>query len=164
MNYSATGLPSGSFVKLFLHSKKNFILQSEGHKNRASCRLDLFRWWVILAEAWPILNEMALGQQFPAGLHCIIQLFWTRASTVSELAAAIELLLPPICTQLIEWLLQPRSTACRSVPGASWTHTMAGQWTSTPFFTVDQRGSICAIYINGPKLTIIGCDNVIIEL
>lgn len=65
MNYSATGLPSGSFVKLFLHSKKNFILQSEGHKNRASCRLDLFRWWVILAEAWPILNEMALGATIP---------------------------------------------------------------------------------------------------
>lgn len=58
-------------------------------------------------EAWPILNEMAVGQQIPAGLHCIIRLFWSRALAVSELAAAIELLLPPICTQRIERLLQP---------------------------------------------------------
>lgn len=58
-------------------------------------------------EAWPILNEIALGQQFPAGLDCIIRLFWTCALPVSELAAAIELLLLPVCTQLIEWLLQP---------------------------------------------------------
>lgn len=56
-------------------------------------------------EAWPILNQMAVGQQIPAGLHCIIQLFWTHAPAVSELAAAIELLLPPICTQCIERLL-----------------------------------------------------------
>lgn len=58
-------------------------------------------------EAWPVLNEMAEGQQIPAGLHCIIQLFWSRAPALSELAAAIELLLPPICTQCIERLLQP---------------------------------------------------------
>lgn len=58
-------------------------------------------------EVWPILNEIALGQQFPEGLDCIIRLFWTCASSMSELAAAIELLLLPICTQLIEWLLQP---------------------------------------------------------
>lgn len=50
---------------------------------------------------------MAVGQQIPAGLHCIIQLFWTHAPAMSELAAAIELLLPPICTQRIERLLQP---------------------------------------------------------
>jgi len=68
---------------------------------------DLFSRWVIPMEAWPILNEIALGQQFPAGLDCIIRLFWTCASPMSELAAAIELLLLPICTQRIEWLLQP---------------------------------------------------------
>lgn len=89
--------------------KTKFIPQSDGagHKSRASCLQDLFSQWVIPTEAWPILNEMAVGQQIPAGLHCIIQLFWIHAPAVSELAAAIELLLPPICTQRIERLLQP---------------------------------------------------------
>lgn len=73
------------------------------------------------SEAWPILNQMAVGQQIPAGLHCIIQLFWTRAPAVSELAAAIELLLPPICTQSIERLLQPCPGCLSSIlPGANW--------------------------------------------
>lgn len=97
--------------------------QSEGarHKSRASCLQDLFGQWVIPTEAWPILNEMAVGQQIPAGLHCIIQLFWTHALAVSELAAAIELLLLPICTQRIEWLLQPCPHCLSSIlPWANW--------------------------------------------
>lgn len=73
------------------------------------------------SEAWPILNQMAVGQQIPAGLHCIIQLFWTRAPVVSELAAAIELLLPPICTHSIERLLQPCPRCLSSIfPWANW--------------------------------------------
>lgn len=98
--------------------KTKFKPQSEGagHKSRASCLQDLFSQWVIPTEAWPILNEMAVGQQIPAGLHCIIQLFWTHAPAVSELAAAIELLLPPICTQCIERLLQPCPHCLSSIP------------------------------------------------
>lgn len=90
-------------------SKQQFFPQSAGarYKSRTSCLQDLFGHWVMPTEAWPILNQMAVGQQIPAGLHCIIQLFWTHAPAVSELAAAIELLLPPICTQCIERLLQP---------------------------------------------------------
>lgn len=92
----------------FSHPETKFSPQSEGagHKSRTSCLQDLFGQWVIPTEAWPISNEMAVGQQIPAGLHCIIQLFWTHAPAMSELAAAIELLLPPICTQRIERLLQ----------------------------------------------------------
>ena len=95
----------------------NFFPQREGDglKSRTSCLQDLFSQWVIRTEAWPILNEMAVGQQIPAGLHCIIQLFWTHAPAVSELAAAIELLLPPICTQRIERLLQPRPRCLSSI-------------------------------------------------
>lgn len=70
-------------------------------------RADSFGSWVMPTEACLILNQMAVGQQIPAGLHCIIQPSWTRAPAVSELTAAIELLLPPICTQSIERLLQP---------------------------------------------------------
>lgn len=94
---------------LFSHPETKFSPQSEGagHKSRTSCLQDLFGQWVIPTEAWPISNEMAVGQQIPAGLHCIIQLFWTHAPAMSELAAAIELLLPPICTQRIDRLLQP---------------------------------------------------------
>lgn len=90
-------------------SQQQFFPQSAGAgcKSRTSCLQDLFGHWVMPTEAWPILNQMAVGQQIPAGLHCIIQLFWTHAPAVSELAAAIELLLPPICTQCIERLLQP---------------------------------------------------------
>lgn len=84
-----------------------FKVKEPGHKYEAGCLLDLFSQWVIPTQARPILNKMALGQQFPAGLDCIIWLFWTCNSPVSELAAAIELLLPPICTQHTEWLLQP---------------------------------------------------------
>lgn len=84
-----------------------FKVKEPRHKYEAGCLLDLFSRWVIPTQARPILNKMAFGQQFPAGLDCIIWLFWTRNSPVSELAAAIELLLPPICTQRIEWLLQP---------------------------------------------------------
>lgn len=104
--------------------KTKFTPQSEGaghKKSRASCLQDLFSRWVIPTEAWPILNEMAVGQQIPAGLHCIIQLFWTHAPAVSELAAAIELLLPPICTQRIERLLQPCPHCLSSIlPRANW--------------------------------------------
>lgn len=103
--------------------KTKFLPQSEGagHKSRASCLQDLFSQWVIPTEAWPILNEMAVGQQIPAGHHCIIQLFWTHASVVSELAAAIELLLLPICTQRIERLLQPCPHCLLSIlPWANW--------------------------------------------
>lgn len=101
-----------------------FLSESEGagNKSRTSCLQDLFSQRVIPTEAWPVLNEMAVGQQIPAGLHhCIIQLFWTHAPAVSELAAAIELLLPPICTQRIERLLQP-CPACSSsiLPAANW--------------------------------------------
>lgn len=96
---------------------------------------DLFSRWVIPTEAWPILNEMALGQQIPAGLHCIIQLFWTHAPAVSELAAAIELLLPPICTQRIERLLQPCPRCLSSIlPRANWAqqpHQCYGSITHT---------------------------------
>lgn len=112
----------GSFINLNRPQTK-FIPQSEGagHKSRASCLQDLFSQWVIPSEAWPILNEMAVGQQIPAGLHCIIQLFWTHAPAVSELAAAIELLLPPICTQRIERLLQPCPHCLSSIlPWANW--------------------------------------------
>lgn len=81
------------------------------------------------SEAWPILNQMAVGQQIPAGLHCIIQLFWTRAPAVSELAAAIELLLPPICTHSIERLLQPCPRCLSSILlWANWPH-----WASPAF-------------------------------
>lgn len=114
----------------FPFPQKKFIFQTEGagHKNRASCLQDLFSQWVIPTEAWPILNEMALGQQIPAGLHCIIQLFWTHALAVSELAAAIELLLPPICTQLIEWLLQPCPHCLLNIlPWANGAHR-PGHW------------------------------------
>lgn len=103
--------------------KTKFTPQSEGagHKSRARCLQDLFSQWVIPTEAWPILNEMAVGQQIPAGLHCIIQLFWTHAPAVSELAAAIELLLPPVCTQRIERLLQPCPQCLSSIlPWANW--------------------------------------------
>lgn len=72
-------------------------------------------------EARPILNPMAVGQQIPAGLRCIIQRFWTGAPAVSELAAAIELLLPPICTHGVERLLQPRPRGLSSIlPRANW--------------------------------------------
>lgn len=93
----------------FSHPETKFSGQSEGaeHKSRTSCLQDLFGQWVIPTEAWPISNEMAVGQQIPAGLHCIIRLFWTHAPAMSELAAAIELLLAPICTQRIERLSQP---------------------------------------------------------
>lgn len=108
---------------MFYCTSAKFEPQCEGfgYKCIASCLWDLFSQWVIPSEAWPILNEMAEGQQIPAGLHCIIQLFWTHAPAVSELAAAIELLLPPICTQPIEWLLQPCPGCLSNVPpSAKW--------------------------------------------
>lgn len=124
-------LTLGPLLLRCLVSEQWPFLPSEGaaYKSRTSCLQDLFGHWVMPTEAWPVLNQMAVGQQIPAGLHCIIQLFWTRAPAVSELAAAIELLLPPICTQSIERLLQPCPRCLSSIlPWANWPH-----WASPAF-------------------------------
>lgn len=155
--------------------KTKFIAQSEGagHKSRASCLQDLFSRWVIPTEAWPILNEMAVGQQIPAGLHCIIQLFWTHAPAVSELAAAIELLLLPICTQRIERLLQPCPRCLSSIlPWANWAEkprqcfsSISNQPEDLCYYDIwtcqnmPQQDTMCTFYVKSALKDLIVCDS-----
>lgn len=129
MKPGATGqgnnYPQGHSLN-FSFPLKNFILQSEGHKNRASCRLDLFRWWVIPAEAWPILKEMALWATIPRGPPLHYSTFLDPCLD-RESVSCSNWIIAPSNLYTAYWMAVAATQHClpNSVPEASWTHT---QW------------------------------------